>query len=184
MAMTKDKATGTPSQKIEALLFVAGEAVAKKELAKLLNEPVEKIDDYLLELEDALHDRGLALVRTANRIQLVTSPHVATFLAQYSVYDARPLTRAASETLALVAYRGPISRYDIDTIRGVDSRSMLRQLLRRGLVYQIRSGGQTPLYDISDEFLLHVGLTRREQLPQFSELSNNSTVDQLLQSSE
>jgi segregation and condensation protein B len=171
------------AQRIEALLFVAGEAVSKKELAALLKEPVETIDTYVQEISEQLHGHGITVVVTDTHVQLTTSPSVADYLRQFQKEEQPKLSKAAAETLAIIAYRGPLSRYDIDVLRGVDSAAMVRQLVRRGTVRQIQQAGKTPLYDISEAFLLHMGVERREDLPQFAELSNNERIQQLLETS-
>lgn len=161
----------TPAtQKIEALLFLAGEPVSKAELAKLLGENKQNIDQALQELSGALTDHGLSLVQTDTLIELVTSPAVANTLAQWW-QDEEKLSKAAAETLAIIAYRGPLARYDIDVIRGVDSRHSLRQLQRRGLIRRAAGATATTRYEITEEFLKHLGLTGRQQLPQFDQLS-------------
>ena len=171
------------AQRIEALLFVAGEAVKKEELASLIGEGVETIDQYIEELSSSLTDHGISLLIQGDYIQLVTSPSTKDYLAQFE-REAQALSKAAAETLSIIAYRGPLSRYDVDVLRGVDSRTMIRQLLRRGVIRQIKEAGKTTLYDITEDFLRHLGLTRREDLPSFEDLSNDERLQQILKSSE
>lgn len=168
------------AQKIQALLFVAGEAVSKQELAKLIKSSVEEIDAYIEEIGQALAGQGLAIAVTNTHAQLTTAPHVAEYLAAFQSQEAEALTRAAAETLALIAYRGPISRYDVDAVRGVDSRSMIRSLVRRGIVRQVQAAGRTPLYDVTEDFLLQLGITKRQELPEFESLSTNEAVARVL----
>lgn len=169
---------------IEALLFVAGEPVAKNELSELLGAELTHIEEGILELKQSLREHGLAVTETDTHVQLVTSPEVADLLAQFLKEEPRPLSKAAAETLAIIAYRGPVSRYDIDVLRGVDSRTMVRQLLRRGIIKQSASKGNTILYDVSEDFLLHVGLEHKEELPQFAALSKDEKIQQLLEGEE
>ncbi|HSX25228.1 MAG TPA: SMC-Scp complex subunit ScpB [Candidatus Andersenbacteria bacterium] len=169
------------AQHIEALLFTAGEAVLLSEMAQILNVQEAEIVLALQEISNALQGQGIALVTTATHAQLVTSQSVAEFLAQFLSQDDKELSRAAMETLSVIAYRGPISRYDIDTIRGVDSRRMIRQLLLRGLLRQIRTAGQTSLYDISEEFLMKLGMTNKKELPEFASLSISEHLNRLLE---
>lgn len=168
------------AQQIEALLFTAGEAVSLRDLAELTHVKEEEVASRLDEINASLLDTGVTLMRTATHAQLVTSPTVAEFLAQFAT-EENVLSKAALETLSLIAYRGPISRADIDVLRGVDCRRMLRQLLHRGLVRQLRTAGQAVLYDISEECLAHLGVTSRDQLPSFDELSHHEGVDRLVQ---
>ena len=168
------------TQHIEALLFTAGEAVSVSDLAQLLSVPEQDVQAALGELEQHLSGHALALVTTSTHAQLVTSGSVAEFLAQFAGQDGKELSRAAMETLSVIAYRGPISRYDIDAIRGVDSRRMIRQLLLRGLLHQTRTAAHASLYDISEDALMQLGITNKKELPQFNALSKSEHIDQLL----
>lgn len=170
----------TLAQQIEALLFTAGEAVSVRDLAELTRTSDEEIASALEEIYTLLSNTGLTLMRTPTHAQLVTSTSVSEFLAQFT-NEENALSKAALETLSLIAYRGPISRADIDILRGVDCRRMLRQLLHRGLVRQLRTAGQPVLYDITEECLTHIGITSREQLPSFEELSRHEGMDRLVQ---
>lgn len=168
------------AQKIEALLFGAGEAVPKVELVKAVGESRQVVEEALNEIHQALADHGLALLATDTHAELVTSPAVANWLGQWWASDAGELSKAATETLAIIAYRGPLARYDIDVIRGVDSRHTLRQLLHRGLLRRALGAAPTPRYEITEEFLKRLGLTSRQQLPQFDQLSSHEKLEQLL----
>lgn len=172
------------TQQLQALLFAAGEAVPKKELSEILGEPIESVHSYIQELTAALEGHGLALATTDTHIQLVTAPAVADFLSRFQQEELGELTKAAAETLAIIAYRGPLSRYDIDVLRGVDSRSMIRSLMRRGVVRRLQRAGRTPLYDVTEDFLLNLGIQNREQLPDFVTLSNTEAIQHLLTSQE
>lgn len=172
------------AQRIEALLFVAGEPVPKKELVKVLGIDDSTLETALKEVVSALQGHGIALVRTEDEVVLVTSPVASQYLAQFLGEGNEGVSMAAAETLSIIAYRGPISRYDIDVLRGVDSRRIVRQLHRRGLIQRTRSAGRTPLYEITPEFLHHLGITRREDLPRFEVLSSHERVQTLLQKDE
>lgn len=155
------------TQQLEALLFVAGEGVSKRELAKILDISEVGLDTLVQQMREELAGRGLALVVTEKDVELTTSPDVREFLAVYLESENEPLSRAGAETLAVVAYKGPLTRYDIDMIRGVDSRRMLRHLIQRGVVRRLAGQGRAPLYDVTEEFLKQLGITRREELPNF-----------------
>lgn len=170
----------TASQQLLALLFVAGEAVTKRELMRLLNLDVGAVDKALAEVADKLADTGLALVMTDQSAELATSPGVADFLAAFLALETQGLTRAAAETLALVAYCGPLTRYEVDSLRGVDSRRTLRGLTHAGLLWRRPGQGRAAAYSVSEEFLRGAGVTRREDLPNFAELSAHQGVARLL----
>lgn len=156
----------TLSQHLEALLFTAGEAVSFRDLSELTHTAEDQVRTALDEMQSTLNGTGLSLIITAMHVQLVTSPDVAEFLAQFSSQDENELSKAALETLSVIAYKGPISHIDIDVLRGVDSRRMIRQLLLRGLIRQIRASGKVSLYDVTEEFLSHIGVLNKSQLPQ------------------
>src|SRR5688572_5469847 len=98
----------TLTQKIEALLFLAGEAVPMTELARLLESSVEDTQAAVTELASILKNRGLTLVMTTTHVQLTTHPDVSEYVQHFLQGEAESLSTAAAETLALIAYRGPI----------------------------------------------------------------------------
>lgn len=153
------------AQHIEALLFTAGEAVSLKDIIELTHASEEQVAQALDEIEAALLNTGISILHTDTHIQMVTSKNVAEFFAQFMV-DNDSLSKAALEAISIIAYKGPISRIDIDVLRGVDSRRMIRQLLLRGLIRQQRISGQAALYEITEEFLAHIGVLKKEDLPQ------------------
>lgn len=164
------------AQQIEALLFLAGEAVSRKELARLTGQSRDAVATAVAELAEGLTEHGLTLVTTDTHVQLTTSSQVSSFVAQFLSTEERTLSAAAVETMALVAYRGPISRYEIEVIRGVDSRRIVHQLLLRGLIRPVSRAARPRQYVITEEFLSHLGVTEREQLPSFEELSSHEKI--------
>lgn len=168
------------AQKLEALLFTAGEPLKRSELCELLQVAPEELARAADELREALAGHGLTVVMTAQHIQLMTSPAVASFVEQFLDTEDEPLSKASAEVLALVAYRGPIARFDIEAIRGVDSTRTLRQLVWRGLLTKQKAKGRSILYDVSEEFFAHVGIARREDLPHFDSLQNNEALRHIL----
>lgn len=172
------------AQRLAALLFVAGEPVSKDELTELLAVPPEDLADLLSEVTATFSGSGLALVATEKEVELVTSPEVSGWLAEKAGSEPETLSRAAAETLAVVAYKGPVTRYEVDLLRGVDSRRTIRHLLRRGAISRLSRRGRAPEYDISLEFLKQLGLSRREDLPGHEELLSHPGLNQLLQRSQ
>lgn len=169
------------AQKIEALLFLAGEAVSRRELGRLLQLTPPAVAAAVAELHAALSERGISLVETATHVQLATSPAVSEYVTTYIQGETRDISAAAAETLAIIAYRGPVTRAEIDAIRGIDSRRMIRSLLVRGLIRRDSSSQEATGYSITPEFLLHLGLQRREELPRFAELSSHEKITELLE---
>jgi segregation and condensation protein B len=157
------------SVKLEAILFVAAEPVPTGQLAAALDVASSVIERGLNELDASLSDRGLRLQRHAGRVQLTTAPQLAELIERFLGLEATSrLSRAALETLSIVAYQQPVTRPQIDSIRGVNSDSMLKSLLNKGLV--LESGradgpGRPILYSTSPEFLQHFGLSSILEMP-------------------
>ena len=157
------------SVKIEAILFVAAEPVPTSQLATALDVSASVVERGLNELDASLLTRGLRLQRHGGRVQLTTAPEFAELIERFLGLDSTThLSRAALETLAIVAYQQPVTRPQIDSIRGVNSDSMIKSLLNKGLV--LESGradgpGRPILYSTSPEFLQHFGLNSILEMP-------------------
>ncbi len=162
---------------IEALLFIYGEPMEIKRIAKATGEKEDSVKDALMELKDACakENRGLALILHDNRAELVTKPeHGGLFESVLKEELHENLTPAALETLAVIAYAGPVPRNMIDYIRGVNSSFILRTLLMRGLVERSPDPkhGNAYLYRASFEFLRHLGISGAEELRDHEKFSN------------
>jgi len=153
---------------LEALLFVAERPLSRRELATLTGHRQEDINALLGDLEVALHDRGIRLLSSGERVQLVTSPAAGALIARYVGSDGVRLSAAALEALAIVAYRQPVTRGVIERIRGVDSDYVLRSLMHRRLVVEqgrADTPGRPILYATGFEFMERFGLTSLDDLP-------------------
>ncbi|HEU0294492.1 MAG TPA: SMC-Scp complex subunit ScpB [Anaerolineales bacterium] len=157
------------SVKLEALLFVAAEPATIAQLVTVLDVAPSVIERGLNELDASLSSRGLRLQRHAGRVQLTTAPQLAELVERFLGLEATThLSRAALETLAIIAYQQPVTRPHIDSIRGVNSDSMLKSLLHKGLI--LESGradgpGRPILYSTTPEFLQHFGLNSILEMP-------------------
>jgi len=155
--------------KLEALLFVAAEPTALAQLAGALEATTTEIEQGLKTLEASLESRGLRIQRHSGRVQLTTAPEYAELIERFLGLEATTrLSRSALETLAIIAFQQPVTRPQVDTIRGVNSDSMLKNLLSKGLI--IESGrtdgpGRPILYSTTPEFLQHFGLNSIRDLP-------------------
>ncbi|CAG1005504.1 Segregation and condensation protein B [Anaerolineales bacterium] len=155
--------------KIEAMLFVSAEPVPVAQLATALDVTASVIERGLKELDEALFGRGLRLQRNAGRVQLTTAPELAQLVELFLGLEATThLSRAALETLAIIAYQQPCTRPQVDSIRGVNSDAMMKSLLSKGLIQE--SGrtdgpGRPILYSTTPEFLQHFGLSSIIELP-------------------
>ncbi|MCE9628736.1 MAG: SMC-Scp complex subunit ScpB [Candidatus Vogelbacteria bacterium] len=158
------------SATIEAILFFKAEPLTIKKLAELTNQPEETIQQALGELKQTLQGRGIALLEKDNTVILGTAPEVSGLIESIIKEELnKDLGKAGLETLAIVLYKGPVSRAEIDYIRGVNSSFILRNLTVRGLVEKINKEGdnRTFLYRPTFELLAHLGLTSVTGLPNY-----------------
>lgn len=159
------------SSAIESLLFVSGRPLERAELRKLLNIDDERLQQAMLVLEQDLvgQERGIRLQRLGEQVQLVTAPENARYVAGLlGLPMTAKLTSAALETLAVIAYRQPITRGQIEAVRGVNSDRALASLVQYGLVIEIgraQAIGRPALFATTPEFLQQFGLTSLAQLP-------------------
>lgn len=156
--------------RVESLLLVADGPVSVGRLAEALEVSVGKVEQALVTLDVAYTGRGLRLQWAANRVQLVTAPESARFVERFLGLETRiRFSQAALETLAIITYRQPITRPGIEAIRGVGSDSVLRTLLRAGLIEELGRAptvGHPILYGTTFEFLQRFGLGSLHELPQ------------------
>ena len=141
---------------LEALLFVAERPLPRREIAALAGVERTVVDERLGDLETALADRGIRLVVNGERVELATAPEAGRLIARYVGADAVRLSPAALETLAIVAYRQPVTRALIERIRGVDSEYSVRTLLHRRLIVELgrsEAPGRPTLFGTGFEFL-------------------------------
>jgi segregation and condensation protein B len=153
---------------LEALLFVAERPLTRREIATLAGVDRQTVDAVLGDLEVALRERGLRLVAAGDEVQLVTAPEAGSLIARYTGAEGTKLSNAALETLAIVAYRQPVTRGTIERIRGVDSDYVVRTLLHRRLVVEqgrADTPGRPILYGTGFDFLERFGITSLDDLP-------------------
>ncbi len=167
-----EKSISLPAR-IEALLFVAPGAVSAAQLAVALEVPVQDIETSLRELESSYqqqsHDRGLRLQRHQGKYQLTTASEAAEIIERFlGLESSSRLSRAALETLAIIAYQELVTRPHIDAIRGVNSDGVLKSLLSKGLIQEVgraEAPGRPILYSITTDFLRSFGLDSLADLP-------------------
>jgi segregation and condensation protein B len=161
---------------VEAVLIVAVEPVPAGLLAELLELPVERIDPICDELVQSCQDqgRGFEVVRIAGGFRIQTHPDLAPYVERFAnVGVSSRLSAAALETLAIVAYKQPVSRAQIAALRGVNVDGVVRLLEHRGYIAPVGRAagpGQAVLYATTDAFLERLGLDRLEQLPPVEDL--------------
>ena len=157
---------------IEALMFIHGEPMSVEKLASSCDASKDDVAATLTELTADYADRGFTILNHDGKYQLGTNPRFADMVAKLIKSDfSEELSRAALETATIIAYKGPMTRVDIEHIRGVNSSFTLRNLSMRGLIERTENpkDARSYVYQISFDFLKHFGLTKREELPHFEE---------------
>lgn len=166
---------GEPAQgltleaRVEALLFVADGPVSTERLVASLMTQIEEIEEAIESLRRSGLTRGVRLQRKGQYAQLVTAPELAGDIERFLGLDlSGKLSPAALETLAIIAYKQPITRAEIDSIRGVQSDSVIRSLVSKGLIEEVgrlEQAGRPIVYGTTFEFLQYFGLQDLSQLP-------------------
>lgn len=160
---------------VEGVLFYKASPIKISALAKFLNVPEEELHEALQILDARLLTGGTRLLKTDTEVQIVTAPELAEVIEALRKDDLkRDIGKAGAETLAIILYRGPVSRIEIDRIRGVNSTFIIRNLLIRGLVEKRDNphDARSFLYAGTPELLAHLGISKREDLPEFGEIMN------------
>lgn len=162
------------SSRIEALLFYKGEPVSLSFLAKSLNLSEKEIDDGVAELCLNLNNasRGITLIKIDNEVMLVAVPAMGEIIKTLIKEEiSKDLGKAGLETLAIVLYRGPVSRSEVNYIRGVNSNYILRSLLVRGLIEKAeRSSSRSIIFQPTFELLSYLGISTVNELPEYAEV--------------
>ncbi len=161
--------------KIEALLFWKGEPVHIKDIAKILKVDSEQVESALNDLEKSLAGRGITLARNEGDVMLYTSPEASELIQDLTKEElARDVSKAGVEVLSLIVYRGPISKRDIDYIRGVNSSYIIRNLMVRGLIERSEGKDERSFaYQPTFELLAHLGVSKKEDLEDFASVQKD-----------
>ncbi len=160
--------------KIESILFVSNKPVDIKTLVKITESTVEEVIRSAEELKNDRKESGIVILENAGTYQLATNSENTQTVTNFLNTDLREkLTDATVEVLAIIAYRQPISRAEIEAIRGVNSQYSIRHLLMRGMIEKAPNPGDArgSLYQVTTEFLQHMGITSLADLPSFEDLT-------------
>lgn len=158
------------SAQIEAILFYKAEPLSFKRLAQIFKTDEDEIKEALTELRESLRGRGLTLVEWEDEVTLGTSKDVSSLIETLSKEElVKDLGKAGLETLSIILYQGPISRAEIDYIRGVNSNFILRNLLIRGLIERVENpkDQRSFLYKPTLELISYLGLSKISDLPDY-----------------
>lgn len=171
---------------LEVLLFTSPGSVTLAQLASFLEIPASQVESGLHSLECSYEKRGLSLQWHAGKVQITSAPRFGQLVERFlGLESSSHLSRAAFETLAIVAYQQPVTRPQIDAIRGVNSDGVLKSLLSKGLVQEegrTEGPGRPIMYGSSADFMRYFGLTSLNQLPPletFAEPAETETKEYL-----
>ncbi|MGQ9455538.1 MAG: SMC-Scp complex subunit ScpB [Armatimonadota bacterium] len=163
-------------QAVECMLFVSAEPLSLSQLADVLGVDQDKVESALLALEQRLDSgSGLQLMRVAGGYQLCTRPEYADYCAAILQPARKKLSKAALETLAIIAYRQPCTQPEIEAVRGVSVDGVIKTLLERGLIREAgrkQAPGRPILYATTREFLEYFGLNDISELPDIDEFAS------------
>lgn len=170
---------------IESLLFISGEPMKISKLSKLVEVSKEEIENALMMLaaDYSSQNRGISIIKKEDEVQMATNPDNASFVDKVVKSDLQEsLSNASLEVLSIIAYRGPISRTEIEAIRGVNCTYTVRNLLMRGLIERIDNPKDLRgyVYKISFEFLKKLGIDNINKLPDFENLSKDERIENVI----
>lgn len=172
------------STQIETVLFVAGKPLSVKKLAKLLLVADGAVREALAELQHKypLESSGVVLLENSDEWQLVSHPDNKTLAENFVKGELTgELTRPQLETLTVISYCGPITKPELEQIRGVNCSLILRNLLMRNLIRTSEEQELLPRYEVTMDFVSHLGLQRLSDLPDYAELHNHQYITATLQ---
>lgn len=161
---------------IEAILFVAGDAVSATKLANTLSISDNELDTLIISLQEDLQQNssGLALIKIAGGYRLCTKAKLAPYLQKFTQIVDKKLSQPLLETLSIVAFKQPVTKQEIEEIRGVNSDKILRRLLERNLIQEIgrkKVIGRPILYGTTTLFLQCFGLNDLKDLPELPSMN-------------
>ena len=168
---------------IEGLLFVSPEAVTIDHLATVTDSQAEQVEAALQQLKESCQQRGIRLQRLGKKVQLVSAPEVTDYIERFLGLSASArLSTPALETLTIIAYRGPVSKAELEQIRGVNCSLILRNLLMRGLV-EAQGEPYEPqtTFRVTMDFVRFLGVSSVEELPDYEKLRSHENIVRVLE---
>lgn len=173
------------TSKIESLLFIAGKPLGLKKLADLTDSGEKEAEEAVRSLKEKYNQKesGVQIMASGKEVQLMTNPENGKLIKDYLKDEATgELTRPSLEALTIIAYRGPITKLELEQIRGVNCSLILRNLMMRGLIEaeEDRARVQT-VYRVTFDFLRFLGLREPSELPDYEKLRNNEYLEKLLE---
>ena len=170
---------------IESILLISGDPVKVSRIAKITGAPKPEVENavMLLSGEYASGGRGFIIIKKEDEIQLATSPENAGIISDLVKSEIQEnLSKASLEVLSIIAYRGPVTRAEVEATRGVNCSFTLRALLMRGLLERMDNpkDSRSYIYKISFDFLKKLGLESADKLPDFEKLSKDERINSII----
>lgn len=172
-------------QQLESILFISSKFQKKSKLLALLNCTESELEQTIADLKKDYEERqsGIVIMQDGDRIQLITNPASSDLIKKYLKEERTgELSRPSLETLAIIAYRGPVSKAEIEMIRGVNCSLILRNLMIRGLIIERQDRAKAvSVYQVSFEFMQYLGIKELKELPDFDKLNRDLNLEEVLQ---
>ena len=171
---------------IESLLFIAGKPLAAKDIVRLVEEKISvkdahaAVDELIKDYQDK--NGGVRIIKSASEAQMVTGGDNAVVIQNFiKAETTAELTKPSIEALTIIAYRGPITKWELERIRGINCSLILRNLMLRGLVEEMAdSHKKETCYTVTLDFLRYLGMADVRQLPDYESLRNNENIEKFL----
>ena len=175
-------------KQIESILFISNKPLTPKQLADICGcskvEVETVVEDLKQEYEE--NNKGIKIMEHDGRVQMATTPDSSAVVEKFLKQELTgEMTRPQLEALTIIAYRGPITKIDLEQIRGVNCSLILRNLMIRGLVEaHLDKNTQTTVYNVTHDFVRFLGLTSVKELPDYERLSSHEVIESILEREE
>lgn len=163
---------------IESLLFISTQPLSYKKIAQLCQVEVEKVEEVIKEIYEEYKERGIQLILDKEKVQMVTNPKNSKIVQKFLKEQmSSEITPAGLETLTIIAYRGPITKAELEQIRGVNCSLILRNLMIKGLIEAKEDKKDlVTRYQVSFDFIRYLGINKIEELPDYEKLRNDENL--------
>lgn len=171
-------------KQIESILFISNKPLTPKQLADICGADKSEVQKVINELKQEYNteNKGVRIIDHDNKVQMATTPESSEIVEKFLKEELTgEMTRPQLETLTIIAYRGPITKLDLEQIRGVNCSLILRNLMIRGLVEaRLDKKISTTVYNVTMDFVRFLGLTSVKDLPDYERLSKHEVIENLL----
>ena len=172
----------TLTNQIETILFISPRPLSIKKITQLTNASAATVTTAVDTLISEYQNRGVVIKRVGDTVQMMTAGHNRELAEEFARQEVTgELTRPSLETLAIIAYRGPVGKAELEIIRGVNCSLIVRNLMIRGLIEEVDGPvADQPYYQVTMDFLKYLGVARLDQLPNYQQLNSDEKLAALL----